>query len=354
MSTSAAEVITQHAQLTAAWRQPSNLLISYVRNFSADVVRRRGAAAAERMFYPLFSDAARDYERWVTLAGRDLFSARVFQVTAEMCAVTNEIYRKSTESTTRISYEELPAERGFVWLDDPAALRDRIGKVIRLRAVSWAPLVLPSTDGGGTLAGVRLMLWADARVTDDYSARYLPGVLQRSERQFGRLQLMHTHTLPMDVAMLAATDTRAGVSDNDVMWLHALFMLIGTEICVTSRARLPASTKGALRRTAKHPEVTIVTLRRGTRDVSGDGASDDDGVATGTAVEWRHRWVVQGHHRHIEAYDGESHHATPQQEDRGVCVICTQRITWVRPHVKGPDGLSFKTDSGSVIYRLRR
>jgi hypothetical protein len=354
MTHMAAEVIAQHAQLVDDWRHPRLTLTRYIEAFAEDARRRRGSSIVNTMFYPLFSDPARDFERWVRLVGKDLFSACTFQVTTEMCRAVTAIYQKSTEKTTRISVAELPtvgddlpAESGFAWLDEPPAMIDRRGKVTRDRAVSWCVTAVPNTINGDTCTGLRVILWADITVDDDYTAEWRPGIKNRSEREIGRLQLQHCYALPLDTDLTWSSD-HVPTADNSIAWLHAMFMLLGTEIPATHRAIIPASVQGSVKRRVKHPAVTVVTLRRVA------ARPDDPGTEHHREVDWRYRWVVQGHHRHIESYEGQSHHATPTLSDRGTCAVCQARITWIRPHIKGADDLPMKPSSGHVVYRLRR
>jgi hypothetical protein len=350
MTHTAAEVISQYARLTADWRQPKPMLTSYIHAFTGDVLRKRGHYAASIMFYPLFSNPAHDYERWAQLVGKDLFSARVYQVTEEMCRAVTAIYRKSAEKTTRISFDELPAECGFAWLDEPPELLDRWGKITRDRAVSWCVTAVPETDpeiASALCPGLRIMFWADVTVEDEYTLNWDPDVKRRSERQVGRLQMQHCYMMPLDTDM-TFEGSSTGRADNVIMWMHALFMLLGTEIHTTRRASIPSSVKGNLKKRVKHPDVTVVALRR----IAPRPA--EAGTKHHVDVEWQYRWIVQGHHRHLEQYNGHAHTATPLLSERGTCAICRKRITWIHPHIKpNIEGLLMKPSS-DVVYRLRR
>jgi hypothetical protein len=343
MTTSAAEVITQYSQLLGRWQSPSDDLAWYVSAFAKDVIAKRGPFAEKSMFYP--PGSTRYPETWVKLVGSDLRHARVFQVTGEMCSAVTQLYGKvideKTGSTTRLSIDELPSDAGFIWLDEPPSLKDRRGKITRSRAVSWHTLPIADDEIGNT-TGIRIIIWADSHVSDDYDIMFLPGVRQRSERDLGRLQLQHSFVMPLDRDIQDDAAILNRIADDFLEWFRVLFMLLGTEIASTSRATLPKSVKANLN--VKRPEVTVVTLRRVHH------ASPSPGKPA-TTVDWSHRWIVRGHHRHLDSYATEKHRATPVPGDRKHCE-CGARITWVWPYVKGPDGAPLVTDR--TVYRLSR
>jgi hypothetical protein len=337
----AAEVIRQHALLTDRWRKPSQVLANYVTSFVQDVSGNRGHASAASMFYPMAS--ARDPEPWLRLIGRGLFTARTYQITAEMCHVTTQLYRKTDREVTRVSFSELPAESGFVWLDEPFMPRDRRGKVAAVRAMSWE-VITADYANHTALPAIRFIVWADTRIDDDYTSDWQPGILKKSEKILGRLQLQHVMVIALD-RDFAASDDESPLADNITAWFHALLMLLGTEITVSRRASLPKIILDDIRKLVKRPEVSVVTLRRSMKAASGE--------ESGTRhVDWSFRWLVQGHHRHLESYDIVKHHATPLPDNRGRCAVCRGKITWVRPFIKGPDDAPVK--DASVVYRLSR
>jgi hypothetical protein len=340
--TTAAEVIQQHADLTKRWCEPNPRLSEYIGAFAEDVAQRRGIGGAVSMFYPMRS--SRDPEPWVRLIGKGLFTARTYQVTAEMCRVTTQAYRKTERTSTVISLDELPTESGFIWLDEAVMLHDRQGKRIGIRAVTWE-VTSAEYRGKGVLSMVRLVTWADTRVKDDYSPNWEPGVLKSSEKYIGRLQLQHVCVFPLDYAVdVSSSDNESPLTDDHVAWFHAMLMLMATDISSTHNAGLPRSVLGDVKKLVKHPRVSVVDIHRTSQPHGNRNTS--------RVIEWTHRWLVQGHHRHLESYEVTPHRAIPERLDRGHCAICESRITWVRPFVKGPDGAPVK--SADVVYRLSR
>jgi hypothetical protein len=338
--TTASEVIQQHAALADRWRSPAPALTGYISAFVSDVVKKRGAVAGDGMFWPM--ETSRITEPWVRLIGMELYDSQTFQVTGEMCGVVSGMYRKNRQDVTRISISELPADRGLVWLDEPPDLHDKHGKVSKTRAVSWAVTAVPC-DGRSDQTALRLIMWCDTHVDDDYSEQWLPGVLQKSERAIGRLQLQHSILIPLDRDVQGVENTASPLADDSVAWVHVLLMLLGTTITSQHRAFLPRSTEGNVKRALKKKAVvTIITLRRAAHEHS--GATRD--------VDWSCRWVVQGHHRHLESYDINPHHAIPLVGDQKHCAACRARITWVAPYVKGPDDAPLKVTP--VVHRLSR
>lgn len=341
MTTTAADVILQYSRLMRAWRDPNSDLVRFVRLFSADAKRSRGTIADTSMFYPPNTAP----EAWSRIVGSDLRRARVFQVTANMCDAVMSTYRKTIENagdTTRMSVSELPSDNGFSWLDEPAGLRDKRGKITKVRAISWSVLTI-AEDNGSSVPGVRIIAWADTHVSDDYDSVWQPGVKEHSERTIGRLQLHHVFVMPLDRDLLPDSALVLGVSDNAIAWFRVLCMFFGTEVAAMKRAQLPRSVAGNLK-DVKHAEITVVTLRRVSRDHASHGSTGD--------VDWSCQWVVQGHHRHLNPYLVEKHRAVPLMHQRNRCAVCSAKITWIRPHIKGPDGAPMKVEA--TVYRLSR
>lgn len=341
MKTNAATVIQQHADLTKRWREPNSKLAGYIGSFADDVARNRGLKGAASMFYPMHS--TRDAEPWVKLIGRGLFTATTYQVTTEMCRVVTQAYRKTERTSTRISLDEVPAESGFVWLDEAVILYDRQEKRTGPRAVSWE-VTSAEYQNGGILPVIRLITWADTRVEDDFSADWEPGILELSEKMLGRLQLQHVTLIPLDYDVKTSPKDSMTLTDDHVAWFHALIIIMSTEMADSRRTGLPRVIRDNVKKYIKDTRVTVVTLRQAPQERPSNSSP--------RTIEWTHRWLVQGHHRHLESYEVTPHHAIPGRLDRGHCAICESRITWVRPFVKGPDGAPVK--SADVVYRLSR
>jgi hypothetical protein len=136
--------------------------------------------------------------------------------------------------------------------------------------------------------------------------------------------------------------------DDFTSWVHALWLMMDTEIVSTSRPGIRQFSMRKFReQMSTPPEVNVIKLRR---VVSGD--PDAEHVSIGP-VGWQFRWIVQGHHRHLDEYEGPKHHAVADAAFGNTrCAVCQARITWVHPHVKGPEGKPLR--SAEQVYRLQR
>lgn len=351
------DVLRAHAEHAERFQHPGSPLVRFMAVFMNDVIIKRGSDALISMFYPACTgytdEAARE---WIRLVGEELHAAATYQVSAEMCSAITAMYRKSARmSTMRIEPEDLPGASGFVWLDDPPGLRDKRGMITRPRAFSWSAIPITRSDGSVD-TGIRFVCWSDARVPDDCTDEFPETrqmwrdheFVERVERDFGRLQLLHAQVIPLGTSVECAYDEDAlAVADNGIAWFHVMCMMMTTEIITSRLHGLPKAVRSYIKKHVRDPHVTVITLRRA-REVTGNASP-----AESHHVDWSCRWVVQGHHRHLSEYDDPAHHAIPLSDDRRTCSVCGGRLTWVRAHVKGPDGLPVKVSSGTV-YRLTR
>jgi hypothetical protein len=344
-----ADVIQQHATLAEAHRHPKPSLTRYTAYFMDDVVKRRGRESAIAMFHPASgSDPLKAAEDWLHRVGDDLRQAVTFQVTRDMSDAVTAMYRKSTAAGSHVIHaDELPAPAGFLWLDRPADMLDRKGRVVRHRAISWA--TIPVTAGDGvTKQGLRLIFWSDARIPDEWTdetsesrARWRdPAFLTRVEDEIGRLQLGHSQVIPFDEEF---TYPDLGPADDHMAWLHVMFMVMETEIVARRRHGLPTPVRARVRKHLAGTGVTVITLRRVAHSSEASPGQHE--------VDWSCRWVVQGHYRHIDG--AERHPGAPLDSDRRECAVCAHRLAWIPAHVKGPDGKPVKT-SVDTVYRLSR
>jgi hypothetical protein len=71
-------------------------------------------------------------------------------------------------------------------------------------------------------------------------------------------------------------------------------------------------------------------------------------------VDWSCRWIVQEFWRHLESYDAIAgpHQAKVTGAEK-TCAVCGIRVTHVRTHVRGPEGLPLKSVS-EKIYKVSR
>lgn len=300
-------------------------------------------AAMSSLFYP-----ANNEKKMAGLLRRELFMARSYQVTAEMVEAVNATYKKTAAHIGHLVEEELPSEAGFVWLDIPFTTTDSEGLTLTNRAVSWSPQSLSywHEDGSRSQAypGVRLTSWY--AVADDDS--FTDERVRAGFEELGcPLVLSHTSVLPFGQRFGGHPEENFDMSPDDFAhWMHVLWAFMEMEVVSKHQAPLPRPERRRAQNWRKlPPSVTVITLRR-------LAARDDEHVPEHRHVDWSCQWVVQGHHRHIQEYDGLRHHATPNGEDREHCAICGARITWVKAHLRGPEGKPLR--SPDQLYRLSR
>jgi hypothetical protein len=346
---------------------------------------RRGASQSyeQHMFYPyLPSQGPEQAAGWCRDVARGLFEATSYQVTAEMVDAVTGVYQKSTDGLFHVEEATLPSPSGFCWLDKPMIITDKWGRKVAERAITWSPVTSrvqygqDRTDGFGRKVaaqvedtpGIRLSTWSfiedDRRLLEEASAA---GTLPKDPSgkegwgylweefdelaKLGDLSLSHTlvvlfgdrHTWSFGKSPHpeeAAGDFRP---DNMIAWVYALWMFMGSEIVVTPKTRMD---RAALRRSPaplRQNEVSVVLLRRSRiAPVGSDGPHKE--------IDWSCRWLVSGHHRHIDSYLSGHHAAVPFKQpgsDHDICAICWRngehvRVTWIRPFLKGPETAPLK------------
>lgn len=336
-----------HTRLRESFSHPTKALSGYVYNFMKDVVDSAYAEGGEAevrealgaLFYPDFQP-----DQLCSRLSGDLFVANTCQVTKEMSEAVTAVYVKSAAQLGHIDQEELPWEAGFVWLDTPFVSKDKHLREIANRAVSWAPQAIQYADG--MHPGVRICAWYWAEDKDDYYDEWV-ATNQEFLSGCGPLLLSHVSVMPFGQRFGGhPVDGFDMTPDDFAHWIHTLWMFLGTEITV---ARQPPVERHARKRAAKSlkfTNVNVIVLRK--HKIVGD---DPDGEAR--HIDWSCRWVVQGHHRHLDSPAGfPPHHATPQPYDRTHCAVCGARITWVKPYLKGPDDRPLRT--AKQIYKLQR
>jgi hypothetical protein len=261
------------------------------------------------------------------------------------------VYEKSAESVVSLYEEELPAPAGFIWLDKPQMSPDRNNLTVGNRAISWGPQAMTYADGTSR-PGVRVTTWFSTHDRDHFWS-------DKEEADWSAvhpdLDLLYSHStvLPFGqrVRSAALRDEKTGATRYDfLMWLHTLWAFMDTDIVTTARQDVPRAFTRRAQRALKRPEVNVVYLRR-VSTVAGSGAE-----ASHREVSWSVRWVVQGHYRHIEEYDGIKHHAAPEYAGNvkvKKCALCGSRVTWVHAYVKGPEGRPLKV-TGETVSKLTR
>jgi hypothetical protein len=107
-------------------------------------------------------------------------------------------------------------------------------------------------------------------------------------------------------------------------------MFLQMEITATRTPPVQRAFRRRALRTLKHGDVQVIILRK--------IRHNDDTEPGRRDIAWSCRWVVQGHwrHRHEPA---DHHHAIVTG---GRCIKCDEEMTYIRPYLKGPDGLPLK------------
>lgn len=345
------QVLDEHARLTSRFRYPSEYVQTYARKHARQSLEDAGIAGVQHMFWPLIPRhntllPADIGMRLPQLLGGDLFTADTVKVTAAMMDAMLASAANADEPH-RMDAAEIPFESAFCWLDRTWPIPDAGGDQYPLRAVSWRMTEI-STDSGWW-PGVRVAFWTN--VPDEAHGRYSPAEADDVIRRLGPLLLAHLTIIPLN----SDFDVDSGSAQELDSAYHALVMLrvlwawLSMEITDTS-VRQPG--KQAVKRAARHlknPALRVVMLRRVRHATDPEGTHRD--------IDWACQWWVRGHHRHIEPYDTtahpKGHEAIPNREDpQRRCVVCGARTTWVKPHVKGPDGAPLKVSK--LMFKLAR
>jgi hypothetical protein len=238
---------------------------------------------------------------------------------------------------------ELPCEAGFAWLDDSWRIGLEDGFVIR--ALSWAYEDIMTGDDTAltpaeravlrTWPCVRVGLWRWDSDVDDSSD--LGGA------ELGPLVLTHTALVPLGLEFRKPDNSDVHATDSFLALVHLLWMFLGMEITATERPHIDRGFRRRAQRVLKHDEVRVILLRRIRH------ATDPDGTCR--RVDWSCRWPVQGHYRHAER-TSDGHHAVAAGFDKR-CAACGGALHYVRPYIKGPDGLPLHATDKTVKRLVR-
>lgn len=354
----AGQVLDYHVKLHDRLARPDHFTAQFFHTFAKDVFNKNGVEWGSRMFFPYAAWADVSAARmWCGDLAKSLFQARTFQVTAEMVDAVTAIYERRVSaadaegdprlfkadgrprSLMHVEEHELPAPHGFVWLDKPHTGLDRWGRVVCDRALTWG-LVSVRYHDGQTMPGLRLTSWYLVGDPDSYDGQR-PDDL---ESRLGPLILNHTSVFPFGERIPAGREVEGAItSDNLIAWAHALWVFMDTEIVAQPKPPIDRAARRRTLRSIKQNEVTVVLLRKiAARPHEEDGEHQ--------AIDWTCRWLVSGHWRHLSRYEVTRHHALPGPGGR--CLTCDEQITWIKPYIKGPDGLPLRaTDK---LYKLAR
>jgi hypothetical protein len=233
----------------------------------------------------------------------------------------------------QLSIHDLPAEAGWVVFEHPFEIIDMHDKLMRIGALLWWKSSMVVHDAEGTTVHVPLvnMLWwsdpldrKDAYSSDhiekwgedllrSVTSGWVPSAwffMPLDGEQAGELAAIEG----VDSAVLSLQHGEDGWKEADCHRLSLAFWIFTTQVLhVTSHRPYRALQKRALKFGRIAEDIRVVTLRRKQYH------SDEDPIETD--VLWTHRWTVKGHWRRIHTNDGHT------------------RLTYVRPHIKGPDHL---------------
>jgi len=336
-------VLDMHARLRESLRRPAPNVVRLMNEHAE--ISLRAAEEGDTYSSPrsLFA-ASRDGTVLCGEFARDLFDAVTFQVTAKMADVVHAAGGNGRGTFAGLHAEELPAERGFAWLDAPLARFTPRGtgesddKGIWVDAVTWAVCAYARPDGG-LVPGVQVTGWADLR-------RPGPWMPAGGPSPWGRV--IPLFPLLTDVTPLGGgpLDAQGRDASGLAYWVRVLWVYMSAEITAVSRDPLARAYRRRAAGVLRQAEVNVVTLRRART------ASDASGEPR--PVDWSCCWPVQGHHRHARLVPGAApHHATPGALDRGHCAICGGAVSWVHGYVKGPDDKPLRVHD-KTLYRLSR
>jgi hypothetical protein len=210
--------------------------------------------------------------------------------------------------------EDLLTPVGFVWLPRPFTMIDVHDKRMSCRAIGWTPAPfrsvgpdgLPRSDSDSP--GIMLSFYSLRGDDDDF------GELMDKFADFYQTDLSMAHWEPwLFGESYEVMAYKAGGAREGLRFVQALWRLMQQTITETHQHRPERATRRRAAR-ADMPEryVTVIRLRRPRRPQGDDHEPK--------AVEWTHRWLVEGHWRQ-QWYPS----------------LSTHRSIWISPYVKGPD-----------------
>lgn len=196
--------------------------------------------------------------------------------------------------------------------------------------VPASPIIVPAA---ADIAGIAWFVDSGSRGVAVNVFRRLGGHL----RATAYLQARFGATLEASLASVTDDDGDAepgaisALVEAGARYLLALWLFMGQEIAVAAGQRASrAARKQGQRYDLPDQPVRVVELRRTRLD--GYQPPEDEGH-----TEWHHRWLVRGHWRKQRVGVGRSE----------------IRPTWIRPHIKGPDGLPVKAPD-KLTFEVRR
>lgn len=340
------QVLDLHADMHRILASPTPLM----KRIMATYAREDASVASWAASHLHPATSTRDLEPWIASLGRDLFGATTYQVTAEMIDLATAL-QETTPDLSDIVAEDLPSEAGFMWLDKPIprpSVEDQPGQEpLMMHAVSWqmvdnVPIRLgppgpgsePETDDererlAEHTTKVKIELRAQ-QGEDGIVTAYVPGI---RVREWGwndspGVQPRPLHLMGQNTTVLSK---HVHTPLPEMRLVHMLWILMGMEI-TSSRPEGPRGGRQGRKRSAnlKRAEVRVITLRRPTH-------GETKPSATPRHIDWKCSWLVRGHWR---------------QAPHGGTFSDGRERTWIRPYIKGPDGLPL--NSADILYKLAR
>lgn len=219
-----------------------------------------------------------------------LKNAAMFYVAEDMCYLASQAAKSLPDFT--LLPEDVPSDRGLVWLAAALTDSDKHGRPFRIAALGWA--------AEATRVGVWIYIDRDS-VPPEFELRQLPPIFP-----FGFWRT----PIGDDEVPKRLQHSYAGVEW--VAVLKTIWLLMAQDgIADMAEAQPDRATRKHARREGKEPPVIrVITLRCPAGHTAADGGGR----------EWHHSWVVRGHWRQARVGAGR----------------LERRPVWVRPHVKGP------------------
>jgi hypothetical protein len=345
------QVLDTHAGLTERMCRPSPAMADFLA-YHMSQAREMSQAGVVSMFHPVIPYNSRrpvtgqDGAAVARLIGKGLREAVTYQVTAAMVADMRAVYDNAMAEVEQITAAEVPCDAGFAWLDESWQISSGAG-AFRVRALSWEYTEIMVADAQGNpkvIAGagkpvpwpcVRVSLW---RHDADVGAAEL-------DARLGPVVLTHTMIMPLSLPFTKATVTdEKQATDSFLGLIHLLWIFLGMELTSQAPARIKNHYRKRALRTLRHAQVRVVLLRR-IRGVTEPGPGEHRDVF------WSCRWPVQGHYRHREAPE-DRHRAVVAGLDKH-CAVCGGGTAYVRPYLKGPDGLPLRVTDRTLMKLAR-
>jgi hypothetical protein len=375
------QVLAAHEWLAKHYLNPGDDLADYLAFHIRNSLEQDHKTAS--MFWPVDLTKGADFPEGAKMArliGRGLESADTIQVTTAMCRKMHHD-RGSLNGLVTLDEGLLPEPAGLAWLDAPWLTETAAGYWLPVRAVSWERITvlanteqsvfgIPAGSRGTPVDAVRIVLWL--RIPDDVAF----GRWKNQEKRAVKVANQVGNLVPQQIVILpfgarVNLGTRFRTNGRELMsLLHILWKTLGETLPRSRpvRVALPGGPRRAARRTLRHSDVRIVTLR--------EYAYDSDPVQHHPQpVDWSCRWWTEKFYRHIDYYEdgtdekgrNRRHKPVPASQpgllpddDHDVCAVClangqTVRISYVAGFWKGPPGKPIRVPAAKrTVYRLAR